>query len=199
MYYIFVLFLQTGQGEAFYIERSTRSGGPTPPGKPSFIWQHIKDKNKSPAIKVTWIPNTETNPGSHFYVEYKKYQDSMFLKTLPILYEDKTVLEGLDFRRDYEIRVVAVDGDYSTFSDVEVVEMRYQDMPDGVPLQQDTFATKVWFIGMMLAIAFLLLILIIVCIVKRNRGGKYAVHEREAAHGRTDFNEETSFPEYSQP
>ena len=30
-----------------------------------------------------------------------------------------------------------------------------------------------WFIGMMCAIAFLLLILIIVCLIKRNRGGKY--------------------------
>lgn len=63
----------------------------------------------------------------------------------------------------------------------------------------DSIATRGWFIGMMLAIAFLLLILIIVCIVKRNRGGKYAVHEREAAHGRTDFNEEQGFPEFAQP
>nr|XP_053635597.1 neuroglian-like isoform X1 [Cherax quadricarinatus] len=52
---------------------------------------------------------------------------------------------------------------------------------------------------MMLAIVFLLVILIIVCVVKRNRGGKYAVQEREAAHGRTDFNEEQGFPEFAQP
>lgn len=30
-----------------------------------------------------------------------------------------------------------------------------------------------WFVGMMCAIAFLLLVLIIVCLIKRNRGGKY--------------------------
>ena len=34
-------------------------------------------------------------------------------------------------------------------------------------------ATAGWFVGMMCAIAFLLLILIIVCLIKRNRGGKY--------------------------
>lgn len=51
----------------------------------------------------------------------------------------------------------------------------------------------------MLAIAFLLLLLILVCIVKRNRGGKYAVHEREAAHGRHDYPDEPGFIEYSQP
>ena len=64
---------------------------------------------------------------------------------------------------------------------------------------KENVATAGWFIGMMLAIAFLLLVLIIVCIIKRNRGGKYAVHEREAAHGRTDYPEEPGFHEYSQP
>lgn len=52
---------------------------------------------------------------------------------------------------------------------------------------------------MMLAIAFLLMVLIIVCVIKRNRGGKYAVHERELAAGRGDYPEEGGFHEYSQP
>ena len=65
--------------------------------------------------------------------------------------------------------------------------------------QPNNIATRGWFIGMMLAILLLLLILVLVCIIKRNRGGKYAVHEREAAHGRSDYPEETGFPEYSQP
>ena len=34
-------------------------------------------------------------------------------------------------------------------------------------------ATAGWFVGMMCAIIFLLLILLIVCLIKRNRGGKY--------------------------
>lgn len=55
-----------------------------------------------------------------------------------------------------------------------------------------------WFIGLIFAIAFLVLILIVVCIVKRNRGGKYAVYEREIAHGRLDY-DEGGFREYSQP
>ena len=60
-------------------------------------------------------------------------------------------------------------------------------------------ASTGWFIGMMLALALLLLVLVLVCIIKRNRGGKYAVHEREATHGRKDFNEDAGFHEYSQP
>lgn len=63
----------------------------------------------------------------------------------------------------------------------------------------ENVATAGWFIGMMLAIAFLLLLLIIVCIVKRNRGGKYDVHDRELANGRRDYPDDGGFHEYSQP
>lgn len=56
-----------------------------------------------------------------------------------------------------------------------------------------------WFVAMMLAIAFLIIVLILVCLVKRNRGGKYIVHEREAASGRHDYPDEPGFREYSQP
>lgn len=56
-----------------------------------------------------------------------------------------------------------------------------------------------WLIGMLLAIAFLLLLLIIICICKRNRGGKYDVHDRELANGRQDYPDEGGFHEYSQP
>ncbi|XP_065216002.1 neuroglian-like [Planococcus citri] len=59
-------------------------------------------------------------------------------------------------------------------------------------------ATAGWFVGMILAIAFLILVLILVCLVKRNRGGKYVVHEREAVNGRHDYPEELGFHEYSQ-
>ena len=62
-----------------------------------------------------------------------------------------------------------------------------------------TLASTGWFIGMMFALAMLLLILVLVCIIKRNRGGKYAVHEREATHGRKDFSDDAGFHEYSQP
>ena len=72
--------------------------------------------------------------------------------------------------------------------------------PDGPYVEERTsVATTGWFIGMMLALALLLLVLVLVCIVKRNRGGKYAVHEREAIHGRKDFSDDAGFHEYSQP
>lgn len=38
---------------------------------------------------------------------------------------------------------------------------------------QGDIATQGWFIGLMCAIALLVLILLIVCFIKRSRGGKY--------------------------
>jgi len=56
-----------------------------------------------------------------------------------------------------------------------------------------------WFVGMLLAIAFVLVIVFLVCVVKRNRGGKYAVHKKEIEQGRgLDFDHE-GFDEYTKP
>lgn len=71
------------------------------------------------------------------------------------------------------------------------------DGPEIIP--KENIANAGWLIGMLLAIAILLLLLIIVCIIKRNRGGKYDVHDRELANGRRDYPEEGGFHEYSQP
>lgn len=38
----------------------------------------------------------------------------------------------------------------------------------------DDISTQGWFIGLMCAIALLTLILLTICFVKRNRGGKYS-------------------------
>ncbi|KAG7248125.1 hypothetical protein CRUP_019361, partial [Coryphaenoides rupestris] len=48
--------------------------------------------------------------------------------------------------------------------------------------RQVDIATQGWFIGLMCAIALLILVLLIVCFIKRNKGGKYPVKEKEEAH-----------------
>ncbi len=52
--------------------------------------------------------------------------------------------------------------------------------------------------GMLLALVFLLGVCVVVCLVKRNRGGKYAVQEQEVARGRPQY-DEGGFTEYTQP
>ncbi|XP_041439744.1 neurofascin isoform X12 [Xenopus laevis] len=52
---------------------------------------------------------------------------------------------------------------------------------------QVDIATQGWFIGLMCAVALLVLILLIVCFIKRSRGGKYPVREKkEVALGPDD-------------
>lgn len=50
---------------------------------------------------------------------------------------------------------------------------------------------------MMCAIALVIVLVVLVCIVKRNRGGKYSVHEKEAAQGKDLDYEEAGFNEYN--
>lgn len=66
-------YFQMGKGSPYYIERTTRSSDDeaTPPGKPTIIWQHMSTNTGAVAIKITWVPDTEGNPGSHFFVKYK--------------------------------------------------------------------------------------------------------------------------------
>ncbi|XP_026077077.1 neurofascin homolog (chicken) a isoform X15 [Carassius auratus] len=45
--------------------------------------------------------------------------------------------------------------------------------------EQEDIATQGWFIGLMCAVALLVLILLIVCFIKRSRGGKYPVREKK--------------------
>ncbi|XP_077194663.1 neuronal cell adhesion molecule isoform X15 [Paroedura picta] len=49
--------------------------------------------------------------------------------------------------------------------------------------RQVDIATQGWFIGLMCAVVLLILILLIVCFIRRNKGGKYPVKEKEDAHG----------------
>ncbi|KAM6438014.1 neuronal cell adhesion molecule isoform 19-T20 [Liasis olivaceus] len=49
--------------------------------------------------------------------------------------------------------------------------------------RQVDIATQGWFIGLMCAVALLILILLIICFIRRNKGGKYPVKEKEDAHG----------------
>uniref|UniRef100_A0A8C8A9J8 Neurofascin n=1 Tax=Otus sunia TaxID=257818 RepID=A0A8C8A9J8_9STRI len=50
------------------------------------------------------------------------------------------------------------------------------------PLNHVDIATQGWFIGLMCAIALLVLILLIVCFIKRSRGGKYPVRDNKDEH-----------------
>ncbi|KAJ6659845.1 hypothetical protein lerEdw1_018300 [Lerista edwardsae] len=69
---------------------------------------------------------------------------------------------------------------------------------------QGDIATQGWFIGLMCAIALLVLILLMVCFIKRSRGGKYPVREskdvpldpddQKVDNGSFDYSDEDNKP-----
>nr|XP_047928721.1 neural cell adhesion molecule L1-like protein isoform X3 [Anser cygnoides] len=84
-------------------------------------------------------------------------------------------IEALDPGTEYTVRLVTknwVDNN-SIFEDViETRGRAYAGIYDGI-------STQGWFIGLMCAVALLTLMLLTVCFVRRNKGGKYSVKEKE--------------------
>ncbi|XP_059350954.1 neuroglian-like [Daphnia carinata] len=156
------------EGNDYYIERSTRNGNP--PDQPQFTWNQVTLDNGMPAIKVVWHTKVDGQPGSHFFVQFRRKGKTIYIKSEDEFDENFLILRDLEPNQLYEIGAVVVDCDYFTENDPEEVEM----YADGPYIQgSSAVASTVWFIGMMLALALLLLVLVLVCIIKRNRDGKY--------------------------
>ncbi|XP_023807963.1 neuronal cell adhesion molecule isoform X2 [Oryzias latipes] len=106
------------------------------------------------------------------------------------------MIKGLKPGMSYKVRVVATDEAERMHSSKEVPVT----VP-AVPNRQVDIATQGWFIGLMCAIALLILVLLIVCFIKRNKGGKYPVKEKEDAHQDPEIQpmkeDDGTFGEYS--
>ncbi|KAL6116888.1 nrcam [Pungitius sinensis] len=107
------------------------------------------------------------------------------------------MIKGLKPGTSYKVRVVARDpADPAVHSTDEVLVA----VP-AVANRQVDIATQGWFIGLMCAIALLILVLLIVCFIKRNKGGKYPVKEKEDAHQDPEIQpmkeDDGTFGEYS--
>ncbi|XP_058500556.1 neuronal cell adhesion molecule-like isoform X2 [Solea solea] len=107
------------------------------------------------------------------------------------------VLKGLQGGRSYRVRLVAKGHhDQPLHHSKELLVT----VP-AVASRQVDIATQGWFIGLMCAIALLILILLIICFIQRNKGGKYPVKEKEDAHTDPEFQpmkeDDCTFGEYS--
>lgn len=134
-------------------------------------YQQLPTDNGLAKFRINWKPNTEGHAGTHFFTEYRIKGENECIKTSEEKNRDFQEIAGLAPNEVYEFRVVAVDGHFMTESSTEEVDIIDIDGPIKVPNQN--VANAGWFIGMMLALA------IIICIIHRNRGGKYDVHDRE--------------------
>ncbi|XP_031521098.1 neuronal cell adhesion molecule isoform X23 [Papio anubis] len=88
-------------------------------------------------------------------------------------------LKNLNFSTRYKFYFYA---QTSAGSGSQITEEAVTTMDEAMASRQVDIATQGWFIGLMCAVALLILILLIVCFIRRNKGGKYPVKEKEDAH-----------------
>uniref|UniRef100_A0A672JH06 Neuronal cell adhesion molecule n=1 Tax=Salarias fasciatus TaxID=181472 RepID=A0A672JH06_SALFA len=107
------------------------------------------------------------------------------------------MLKGLKGGLSYRVRLVTSGHHDRPLRSEELVVT----LPAAVASRQVDIATQGWFIGLMCAIALLILILLIICFIQRNKGGKYPVKEKEDAHTDPEFqpmkDDDCTFGEYS--
>ncbi|XP_070611639.1 neuronal cell adhesion molecule isoform X6 [Erythrolamprus reginae] len=94
--------------------------------------------------------------------------------------ETSLILSSLNYSTRYKFYFYA---QTSVGSGSQITEEAVISMNGAKASRQVDIATQGWFIGLMCAVALLILILLTICFIRRNKGGKYPVKEKEDAHG----------------
>uniref|UniRef100_A0A669BY53 Neural cell adhesion molecule L1 n=1 Tax=Oreochromis niloticus TaxID=8128 RepID=A0A669BY53_ORENI len=141
----------------------------TPEGVPGPPLTLTLDSPSETEMTLHWTPPGQPNGVLIGYLLQYQQSEHVSISTLPVeTIDDPTVthitLKNLDHKSDYRfyLRGRTAAG-------------------DGVPITMKgpSFATQGWFIGVVSAIGLLLLILLILCFIKRSKGGKYSVKDKE--------------------
>ncbi|XP_014002617.2 neural cell adhesion molecule L1 isoform X4 [Salmo salar] len=170
-------------------EPITREGATTLDGAPpSNISLSVGEKS----VNMSWVPG-QRQRSVGFQVQYLnkqyggKWKQSEKLNSSASFYQ----LKGLTPGSQYRLRF--------TFSNNTFWETEITTKGAGVMDVQTGFATQGWFIGLVSAIVLLLLVLLILCFIKRGKGGKYSVKDKE--EGQVDSEarpmKDEAFGEYS--
>ncbi|KAK2858908.1 hypothetical protein Q5P01_003528 [Channa striata] len=204
MLYKFYLSAKTIKGsgpiiteEAFLIMDTTHTQltvetGKAPPVGPAFGTVNTSILEDGAVISWEYFGHHK-----NVYVEYIVENSKEDWKKEMVNGSHSHMIKGLKPGTSYRVRVVARDpADPKVHSTDEVLVS----VP-AVPNRQVDIATQGWFIGLMCAIALLILVLLIVCFIKRNKGGKYPVKEKEDAHQDPEIQpmkeDDGTFGEYS--
>ncbi|XP_059511665.1 neuronal cell adhesion molecule isoform X30 [Myotis daubentonii] len=175
----------------------------TPEGVPSAP-SSLKIVNPTlDSLTLEWDPPSHPNG---ILTEYTlKYQPINLTHELGPLVDlkipaNKTrwTLKNLNFSTRYKFYFYA---QTSAGSGSQITEEAVTTVDEAMASRQVDIATQGWFIGLMCAVALLILILLIVCFIRRNKGGKYPVKEKEDAHPDPEIQpmkeDDGTFGEYS--
>ncbi|KAG7494301.1 neurofascin isoform X1 [Solea senegalensis] len=133
------------------------------------IWNLTVEPNSNYA-NVSWKHNFPAG-SSEFVLEFTLDSDKT-VKVVSVNQQPPVKVADLIAGAKYHLRVYShelnsISSKYVTFK----TKPAYIDQVD--------IATQGWFIGLMCAIALIILILLIVCFIKRSRGGKYPVRDKK--------------------
>ncbi|XP_070696002.1 cell adhesion molecule L1-like a isoform X2 [Pempheris klunzingeri] len=105
------------------------------------------------------------------------------------------VIDGLKPGMVYTVRLMAK----RLLDNASIFEDVIQTRVKGLGGQRSDFSTQGWVIGTMCAVALLTLVALVACFVRRNKGGKYAVKEKEDLHSDMESQgmNDATFCEYS--
>ncbi|XP_036432696.1 neuronal cell adhesion molecule a isoform X2 [Colossoma macropomum] len=166
------------------------------PGPPTFL--RITNPNLE-SFTVEWGPPMDDNGRLTGYIlKYQPINSTEELKEMTLLAnETSVVLENLKYSTRYKFYLNAM----TIKGSGPIVTTAITIMDEAMTSRQVDIATQGWFIGLMCAIALLILVLLIVCFIKRNKGGKYPVKEKEEAHQDPEIQpmkeDDGTFGEYS--
>ncbi|XP_022532654.2 neural cell adhesion molecule L1.2 isoform X2 [Astyanax mexicanus] len=123
------------------------------------------------SVNFTWVTH-ERQRNVAFHINYLKKNDRGSWKQSEKVNTSQSfyTLRGLQPGSQYRLHLVFSN---VTFKEIEI-------LTEGAAMEvKNGFATEGWFIGLISALVLLLLILLILCFIKRSKGGKYSVKEKE--------------------
>ncbi|XP_033940471.1 neuronal cell adhesion molecule-like isoform X13 [Pseudochaenichthys georgianus] len=198
--YSFNVRLYNGKGEG---PPSPTQQFETPEGVPGPPTSLLVTNPNLDSLTLEWSPPHDRNGHITGYtLKYQPVNDSNELGPLEELAlpanETSVTVFSLKYSTRYKfyLNAITVSGAGPAISQEAVTIM-----DEAVASRQVDIATQGWFIGLMCAIALLILILLIICFIQRNKGGKYPVKEKEDAHTDPEFqpmkDDDCTFGEYS--
>uniref|UniRef100_A0A3Q3E8P4 Cell adhesion molecule L1-like b n=1 Tax=Hippocampus comes TaxID=109280 RepID=A0A3Q3E8P4_HIPCM len=192
--------LEEGSLYLFHLSACTRAGCGPPLAQESSTATPARLLNISSYVsdtsaKISWTAREEQQD-SQLYVAYMNNRDGNWRISKAVnASQSFHVIDGLNPGTVYTVRLMAK----SLLDNASIFEDVIQTQVTGAAGQPRSISTKGWFIGTMCAVALLTLIVLTVCFMRRNQGGKYAVKEKEDLHPDEEsqaMNDDT-FCEYS--
>ncbi|XP_070802992.1 neuronal cell adhesion molecule isoform X5 [Pituophis catenifer annectens] len=171
-----------GKGEGPASQDETFKTPEGVPSAPSFL--KITNQNLD-SLTLEWGPPSHPNGVLLGYtLKFQPINSTHELRHLEEINipanETSLILSSLNYSTRYKFYFYA---QTSVGSGSQITEEAVIIMNEAKASRQIDIATQGWFIGLMCAVALLILILLIICFIRRNKGGKYPVKEKEDAHG----------------